>query len=166
MVDFMSRLTRLMQEKNIKAAELSRRTGISKPRMSQYVNGVYIPKADAICAIANALGVSESFLLGNTEDVTMQKRGSSSFKTTVRTSPRHLRRKSCGFGLCVITQRILPKKTEAISVSAGRGRACRKLPSSPRRTGRARGRATSRRRASRPGGASARPCRPSGISRA
>ena len=80
MVDFRSRLTRVMQEKNIKAAELSRRTGISKPRMSQYVNGVYIPKADAICAIANALGVSESFLLGNTDDVTMQKRGSSSFK--------------------------------------------------------------------------------------
>lgn len=80
MVDFRSRLTHVMQEKNIKAAELSRRTGISKPRMSQYVNGVYIPKADAICAIANALGVSESFLLGNTDDATAQKRGASSFK--------------------------------------------------------------------------------------
>ena len=68
MNDFRTRLTHVMQEKNIKAAELSRRTGISKPRMSQYVNGVYIPKADAICAIANALGVSEGFLLGNTED--------------------------------------------------------------------------------------------------
>lgn len=68
MNDFRSRLIHVMQEKNIKAAELSRRTGISKPRLSQYVNGVYIPKAEAICAIASALGVSESFLMGNSEE--------------------------------------------------------------------------------------------------
>ncbi len=56
-----------MAEKNIKAAELSRLTGISKPRLSQYKNGVYVPKADAICAIARALGVSEAYLLGTTD---------------------------------------------------------------------------------------------------
>jgi repressor LexA len=56
-----------MAEKNIKAAELSRRTGISKPRLSQYKNGVYVPKADAICAMARVLGVSEGYLLGTTE---------------------------------------------------------------------------------------------------
>ena len=80
MNDFKTRLNSVMQEKNIKAAELSRRTGISKPRMSQYVNGVYVPKADAICAIANALSVSESFLLGNTEDSSSSQMGSSKFK--------------------------------------------------------------------------------------
>ena len=80
MNDFRTRLTHVMQEKNIKAAELSRRTGISKPRMSQYVNGVYVPKADAICAIANALGVSESFLLGNTDDLLELTGKSSKFK--------------------------------------------------------------------------------------
>ena len=69
-----------MQEKNIKAAELSRRTGISKPRMSQYVNGVYIPKADAICAIASALNVSESYLLGNSDDANSYGIKSSKFK--------------------------------------------------------------------------------------
>ncbi len=67
MKDFKTRLAEAMAEKNIKAAELSRLTGISKPRLSQYRNGVYVPKADAICAIARALGVSESFLLGTSE---------------------------------------------------------------------------------------------------
>jgi repressor LexA len=59
-----------MSQKNIKAATLSRLTGISKPRLSQYTNGVYIPKADAICSIARALGVSEAYLLGNSDDMT------------------------------------------------------------------------------------------------
>ena len=67
MNDFRSRLALVMAEKNIKAAELSRLTGISKPRLSQYKNGVYVPKADAICAIARALGVSEAYLLGTTD---------------------------------------------------------------------------------------------------
>lgn len=67
MNDFKSRLAVVMEEKNIKAAELSRLTGISKPRLSQYKNGVYVPKADAICAIARALGVSETYLLGTTD---------------------------------------------------------------------------------------------------
>ncbi len=67
MNDFRSRLAYAMAEKNIKAAELSRLTGISKPRLSQYKSGIYVPKADAICAIAHALGVSESFLLGTAD---------------------------------------------------------------------------------------------------
>jgi len=67
MNDFRTRLAAAMAERNIKAAELSRRTGISKPRLSQYTNGVYVPKADAICAIASALGISEAYLLGNSE---------------------------------------------------------------------------------------------------
>ncbi len=67
MNDFKSRLAAAMADKNIKAAELSRRTGISKPRLSQYKNGVYVPKADAICAMARVLGVSEGYLLGTTD---------------------------------------------------------------------------------------------------
>ena len=70
MTDFRTRLAQVMSEKNIKAAELSRRTGISKPRLSQYLSGVYVPKADAICAMAFALGINEGFLLGTTENIT------------------------------------------------------------------------------------------------
>ena len=67
MTDFKSRLAQAMAEKNIRAAELSRRTGISKPRLSQYLSGVYVPKADAICAMAHALSISESYLLGTSD---------------------------------------------------------------------------------------------------
>lgn len=67
MNDFRSRLASAMSEKGMRAAELSRLTGISKPRLSQYKNGIYVPKADAICAIARALGVSEAYLLGTAD---------------------------------------------------------------------------------------------------
>lgn len=80
MNDFKSRLAAAMAEKNIKAAELSRRTGISKPRLSQYKNGVYVPKADAICAIARALGISEAYLMGNSDSLNTNIVSGSGFK--------------------------------------------------------------------------------------
>ena len=69
-----------MAEKNMRAAELSRRTGISKPRLSQYLSGVYIPKADAICAMAQALGINEGYLLGTSESTVPEKAGDQKFK--------------------------------------------------------------------------------------
>ncbi len=80
MTDFRTRLAQVMAEKNIKAAELSRRTGISKPRLSQYLSGVYVPKADAICAMAFALGINEGFLLGTTERISPPDAGAAKFK--------------------------------------------------------------------------------------
>lgn len=80
MTDFRSRLTQVMTEKNMRAAELSRRTGISKPRLSQYLSGVYIPKADAICAIAQALGINESYLLGTSDSTVPDNRDGALFK--------------------------------------------------------------------------------------
>lgn len=65
MQSFSHNLKSIMMEKQIKAAELSRMTGISKARISQYTNGIYIPKAAALDAIANALGVNRDVLLGN-----------------------------------------------------------------------------------------------------
>jgi repressor LexA len=61
---FKDRLIRAMTERGIRAAELSRRTGLSKARISQYVNGHFVPKSDAVLLIAEALGVSELWLLG------------------------------------------------------------------------------------------------------
>ena len=61
---FKDRLTLAMEERGIRAAELSRRTGLSKARISQYVNGHFVPKSDAVLLIAEALGVSELWLLG------------------------------------------------------------------------------------------------------
>lgn len=69
-----------MAEKNMRAAELSRRTGISKPRLSQYLSGVYIPKADAICLISQALGINEGFLLGTSDSTVLDKIEPTKFK--------------------------------------------------------------------------------------
>lgn len=62
---FSIRLTEKMKEQNITAAELSRRTGISKARISQYVHGVYSPSGKALVDIAAALLCSEEYLLGD-----------------------------------------------------------------------------------------------------
>lgn len=61
---FQRRLRRALAEKGMKPVELAAVTGISKARISQYTNGVYVPKSKASCLIARALGVSEGWLLG------------------------------------------------------------------------------------------------------
>ncbi len=61
---FKDRLIEAMKARGMRAAELSKRTGLSKARISQYVNGKFIPKSDAVLQIAEALGVSELWLLG------------------------------------------------------------------------------------------------------
>ena len=80
MTDFKYRLAQVMAEKNMRAAELSRRTGISKPRLSQYLSGVYIPKADAICAMAQALAINEGYLLGTSDSTSPEKSEDTRFK--------------------------------------------------------------------------------------
>ena len=66
---FKDRLNEAMKARGIRATELAQRTGLSKARISQYVNGRFIPKSDAILLIAEALGVSELWLMGKTSDV-------------------------------------------------------------------------------------------------
>ena len=66
---FKDRLTEAMKLRGIRASELAQRTGLSKARISQYVNGKFVPKSDAILLIAEALGVSELWLLGKTPDM-------------------------------------------------------------------------------------------------
>ena len=68
---FKERLIIAMENKNMKSIDLSEKTGISKARISQYVNGVYIPKSKATLAIAKALDVSETWLMGL--DVPMER---------------------------------------------------------------------------------------------
>lgn len=61
---FQIRLKQAMSEKKMKSVELANKTGLSKARISQYTNGVYVPKSEAACLIARALGVTEAWLLG------------------------------------------------------------------------------------------------------
>lgn len=67
---FKERLTEALQARHMRAAELARRTGLSKARISQYVNGKFVPKPEALLDIAEVLGVSELWLLGKTNDMT------------------------------------------------------------------------------------------------
>ena len=53
-----------MALRNMKAIDLSEKTGISKARISQYVNGVYTPKSKSTYIIAQALNVNEIWLMG------------------------------------------------------------------------------------------------------
>ena len=66
---FKDRLIEAMHMRDMRASELALQTGLSKARISQYVNGKFVPKSDAVLLIAEALGVSELWLLGKTADM-------------------------------------------------------------------------------------------------
>ena len=65
------RLQKIMCERQIKQADLSRATGISRGAISNYVLGKYEPKSDIVQTLANALSCSEMWLWGY--DVPMEK---------------------------------------------------------------------------------------------
>lgn len=68
---FKNRLVFAMNSKGVKAAELSKQTGLSKAQISQYVNGIYEAKQIALYKLAVALDVSEAWLMG--QDVPMER---------------------------------------------------------------------------------------------
>ncbi len=67
---FQERLLEAMALRGMRASELAKRTGLSKARISQYVNGKFIPKSDAILLIAEVLQVSELWLMGKDAAIT------------------------------------------------------------------------------------------------
>lgn len=64
LVPFSERLKRLLYERNITAAELSRKTNISKASISHYLKGDWKAKQDAVYKIATACDCSEVWLMG------------------------------------------------------------------------------------------------------
>lgn len=64
MQEFRDRLAFAMKEQDIRASALSKVTGLSPARISQYLHGVYLPKGDAILRLAEALAVSPLWLMG------------------------------------------------------------------------------------------------------
>ena len=58
------RLREALNNAGMKQAELSRKTGIDPGAVSSYLSGKYEPKQKAIFKMAQALNVSESWLLG------------------------------------------------------------------------------------------------------
>lgn len=64
MGEFQKRLVEAMEINGITQAELAEKTKLSKPRISQYVNGVYEAKQDALLKLAKALNVDVVWLMG------------------------------------------------------------------------------------------------------
>lgn len=58
------RLKEAMELRKMRAVDLSEKTGIPKGAISYYTSGKSRPKADRLYAIAQALNVSEAWLLG------------------------------------------------------------------------------------------------------
>ena len=66
---FSQRLQEAMDLRNVRAIQVSQATGLSKARISQYVNERYQPKWDGIAKLAAALQVSPYWLMGETDDM-------------------------------------------------------------------------------------------------
>ena len=67
---FQSRLCQAMAVRGVSQSELAKGTGLSRPRISQYVNGTYEAKQQALYKIAHYLKVDVSWLMGY--DVSME----------------------------------------------------------------------------------------------
>lgn len=65
------RIAIAMKLRGVKQAELCKRTNIPKSSLSLYLSGAYEPKQDRIYTIAQALNVSEAWLMGY--DVPMER---------------------------------------------------------------------------------------------
>lgn len=70
MSKFTERLNRAMTIRNMKPIDLANKSGVSKSRISQYMNGLYDAKQDALFKLATALDVNVAWLMGH--DVSME----------------------------------------------------------------------------------------------
>ena len=61
---FSERLKKALASAKMRPSQLAAATGLSKARISQYMNGIYEPKSQAAFLIARALNVSEAWLIG------------------------------------------------------------------------------------------------------
>jgi len=64
MKEIKDRLAEALQIRDMTAAELSRKSGVDKGSISNYLKGKFVPKQNAIGAMAKALDVSPAWLLG------------------------------------------------------------------------------------------------------
>ncbi len=69
MKSYAERIKYAMQLRGVTQAELVRRTNINKGAISSYLSGNYNPKQESIYLIAKALNVSETWLMGLTDDL-------------------------------------------------------------------------------------------------
>ena len=82
-----NRLNLAMEMRNMKAVNLSEKTGIGKSSISQYRNGIVNPKQDRIYLMAQALNVNEMWLMGH--DVPMERQSPAPPAAQPPTAPYH-----------------------------------------------------------------------------
>jgi transcriptional regulator with XRE-family HTH domain len=71
--EFGRRLYRITKTKGWSQADLSRQSGVPKDAVSRYINGKSLPSHENLLAIANALGVTETDLLGNLKEAAINQ---------------------------------------------------------------------------------------------
>ncbi len=72
MSEFSKRLDQILKDRNMSQSELASKTGIYQSAISAYLRDEYSPKQDKISAIARALNVSPSYLMGVDSEKTLQ----------------------------------------------------------------------------------------------
>lgn len=75
------RISSALAIRRMKQSELCAKTKIPKSAMSQYISGAFEPKQDRIYLIAQALSVSEAWLMGY--DVPMERQDSKKSQSPV-----------------------------------------------------------------------------------
>ena len=70
-ISFSTRLNEAILIRNIKPIELSRKSGVSKSSISEYLKGKSRPLQDGVLSLAKALDVNEAWLMGS--DVPMER---------------------------------------------------------------------------------------------
>lgn len=64
MEEIKDRLKKALADRNMMPVELARKSGLNKGAISKYLKGTILPKQNAIGAMAKALNVSPTWLLG------------------------------------------------------------------------------------------------------
>ena len=65
--EFTTRTNEILKERGITQKELSKMSNITEASLSRYLSGDYVPRIDVVRNIAIALGVSVSYLIGESE---------------------------------------------------------------------------------------------------
>ena len=64
MTMFATRTKMLMDEKKLNQKDLSKLSKVSEASLCRYLKGEIMPRMDVVANVANALGVSQEYLLG------------------------------------------------------------------------------------------------------
>ena len=68
MEKFTDRIKAILLEKKLSQNELAKMSGIAEASLYRYINGITKPRLDIITNLAKALNISESYLIGESDE--------------------------------------------------------------------------------------------------